>query len=155
MRVFAASRIALNRRSAASQPWGSGHHGRVTRYESWAERQVREAIERGEFDNLPGAGQPIPGLNGRDDADWWVRGLLEREQLPMPLPTSLALRKEVIGLPATLADVTDEQTARDIVEELNIRIRHSHRHRVDGPPVVVRTVDVEATLAEWRRNRRR
>ena len=127
----------------------------MTRYESWAERQVREAIERGEFDNLPGAGQPIPGLNGRDDADWWVKGLLEREQLPMPLPTSLALRKEVSALPATLADVTDEQTARDIVEELNARIRHSHRHRVDGPPVVVRTVDVEATLAEWRRNRRR
>jgi hypothetical protein len=127
----------------------------VTRYESWAERQVREAIERGEFDNLPGAGQPIPGLNGRDDPDWWVKGLLEREQLPMPLPTSLALRKEVIELPATLADVTDEQTARDIVEELNVRILHSHRHRVDGPPVVVRAVDVEATLAEWRRNRRR
>jgi hypothetical protein len=127
----------------------------VTRYESWAERQVREAIERGEFDNLPGAGQPIPGLNGRDDEDWWVKGLLEREQLPMPLPTSLALRKEVSGLPATLADVTDEQTARDIVEELNLRIRHSHRQRVDGPPIVVRTVDVEATLAEWRRNRRR
>ena len=129
--------------------------GRVTGYESWAERQVREAIERGEFDNLPGAGQPIPGLNGRDDADWWVKGLLEREQLPMPLPTSLALRKEVIGLPATLADVTDEQTARDIVEELNLRIRHSHRHRVDGPPVVVRTVDVEATLAAWRSSRAR
>ena len=129
--------------------------GRVTGYESWAERQVREAIERGEFDNLPGAGRPIPGLTGRDDADWWVKGLLEREQLPMPLPTSLALRKEVIGLPATLADVTDEQTARDIVEELNLRIRHSHRHRVDGPPVVVRTVDVEATLAAWRSSRPR
>ena len=127
----------------------------MTRYESWAERQVREAIERGEFDNLPGAGRPIPGLNGRDDANWWVKGLLEREQLPMPLPTSLALRKEVIELPATLADVTDESTARDIVEELNVRIRHSHRHRVDGPPVVVRTVDVEATLAVWRRNRAR
>ena len=129
--------------------------GRVTGYESWAERQVREAIERGEFDNLPGAGRPIPGLTGRDEADWWVKGLLEREQLPMPLPTSLALRKEVSGLPATLADVTDEQTARDIVEELNVRIRHSHRHRVDGPPVVVRTVDVEATLAAWRRSRGR
>jgi hypothetical protein len=127
----------------------------VTRYESWAERQVREAIDRGEFDNLPGAGQPIPGLNGREDPNWWVKGLLEREQLPMPLPTSLALRKEVSALPATLADVNDEQTARDIVEELNVRIRHSHRHRVDGPPVVVRTVDVEATLAAWRRNRRR
>ena len=55
------------------------------RYESWVERQVREAIERGEFDNLPGAGRPLPGINGRADKDWWVKSLLEREQLPNAL----------------------------------------------------------------------
>jgi len=129
--------------------------GRMTRYESWAERQVREAIERGEFDNLPGAGRPIPGLNGRDDENWWVQSLLEREQLPMPLPTSLALRKEVSQLQTTLADVRDEATARDIIDALNFRIRQSHRQRVDGPPVIVRTVDVEEALAAWRINRTR
>src|SRR5215203_4589116 len=85
------------------------------RYESWVERQVREAIERGEFDNLPGAGRPLPSINGREDEDWWVKGLLEREQLPMPLPTSLALRREVADLPQTLADVPDEPTVRDIM----------------------------------------
>ena len=74
-------------------------------YESWVERQIREATERGEFDNLPGAGRPIPGLNGRDEPDWWVRGFLEREKISMPLPTSLALRREVANLPETLADV--------------------------------------------------
>ena len=36
-------------------------------YESWVERQIREATERGEFDNLPGQGEPIKGLNGRED----------------------------------------------------------------------------------------
>ena len=127
----------------------------MTRYESWAERQVREAIERGEFDNLPGAGRPIPGLNGRDDENWWVQSLLEREQLPMPLPTSLALRKEVHELQTTLADVRDEATARDIIDALNFRIRESYRHRVDGPPVIVRTVDVDEALAAWRINRTR
>ena len=85
------------------------------RYESWVERQVREAIERGEFDNLPGAGRPLPGINGREDENWWVRGLLEREQLPMPLPTSLALRREVADLPQTLADAPDERAVRDIM----------------------------------------
>ena len=69
------------------------------RFESWAERQVREAIERGEFDDLPGAGRPLPGLNGRDEEDWWVKGFLEREKISMPLPTSLALRKEIAELP--------------------------------------------------------
>jgi Domain of unknown function (DUF1992) len=120
------------------------------RYESWVERQVREAIERGEFDNLPGAGRPLPGINGREDENWWVKSLLEREQLPMPLPTSLALRREVAELPQTLADVPDERTVRDIIEDLNRRIRDSHRRRVDGPPVVVKPVDVEQTVTDWR-----
>jgi hypothetical protein len=125
------------------------------RYESWVERQVREAIERGEFDNLPGAGRPLPGNNGREDDNWWVKSLLEREQLPMPLPTSLALRREVADLPQTLADVRDERTVRDIIEDLNRRIRDSHRRRVDGPPIVVRPVDVEQTVTDWRRSRLR
>jgi len=125
------------------------------RYESWVERQVREAIERGEFDNLPGAGRPLPSINGREDENWWVKGLLEREQLPMPLPTSLALRREVADLPQTLADVPDESTVRDIIEDLNRRIRDSHRRRVDGPPIVVKPVDVEQTVTDWRRSRSR
>jgi hypothetical protein len=125
------------------------------RYESWVERQIREAIERGEFDNLPGAGRPIPGLNGREDENWWVKGFLEREKLPMPLPASLALRKEVADLPRELAEVTNEEVVREIVADLNQRIRDSHRRRVDGPPVVVGLVDVEAAVAQWRRNRER
>ncbi len=123
------------------------------RYESWVERQIREAIERGEFDNLPGAGKPIPDLNGRDDENWWVKRLLEREKLPMPLPVSLALRKEVADLSQELAEVPDEDSVRQIVADLNQRIRDSHRRLVDGPPVVVGLVDVEATVADWRRNR--
>jgi hypothetical protein len=122
----------------------------VKPFESWVERQVREATERGEFDNLPGAGQPIPGLNGRDDENWWVKGFLEREQIKPPLPTSLALRKEVAELPATLSDVTDEQTVRAIVAHLNERILDSHRRKVDGPPIVMRPVEVERVVAEWR-----
>ena len=125
------------------------------RYESWVERQVREAIERGEFDNLPGAGRPLPGINGREDENWWAKGLLEREQLPMPLPTSLALRREVADLPQTLADVPDERTVRDIIEDLNRRIRDSHRRRLDGPPIVVKPVDVEQIVTDWRRSRSR
>ena len=120
------------------------------RFESWAERQIREAIERGEFDNLPGAGKPLPGLNGRDEEDWWVKGFLERERIPMPLPTSLALRKEITELPETLSGVRDEPDVRRVVEDLNERIRDSHRRKVDGPAMVLRPVDVEAAVEEWR-----
>ena len=125
----------------------------VPRFESYVERQIREAMERGEFADLPGQGQPLPDLNGRDDPNRWVKGLLEREKLPMPLPTSLALRREVRDLPQTLADVRQEAAVRDIVEDLNDRIRDSHRRRVDGPPVVTGVVDVEAAVARWREGR--
>jgi len=124
--------------------------GGETRFESWVERQVREATERGEFDNLPGAGQPIPGLTGRDDEDWWVRGFLEREKISPPLPTSLAMRKEIQNLPETLADVTNEQSVREIIADLNQRILDSHRRKVDGPPIILRPVDVEQAVADWR-----
>ncbi|HKX15414.1 MAG TPA: DUF1992 domain-containing protein [Propionibacteriaceae bacterium] len=123
------------------------------RYESWVERQIREAIERGEFDNLPGQGKPIRGLSGRDDENWWVKAYLEREQLPLPLPTALALRKEVRELAATLADVPEEESVREIVRDLNYRIAESHRIRVDGPPIVIGLVNVERAVADWRRGR--
>jgi Domain of unknown function (DUF1992) len=123
------------------------------RYESWVERQIREAIERGEFDNLPGQGKPIRGLSGRDDENWWVKAYLEREELPLPLPTALALRKEVRELAETLADVPDEGSVREIVRDLNHRIAESHRIRVDGPPIVIGLVNVEHAVADWRRRR--
>ena len=122
-------------------------------YESWVDRQIREAIERGEFANLPGQGKPIRGLNGRDDENWWVKAYLERERLPLPLPTALALRKEVMELAETLADVPDEESVREIIRDLNHRIATSHRIRVDGPPIVIRLVNVEQAVAEWRRRR--
>jgi Domain of unknown function (DUF1992) len=121
-------------------------------YESWVERQIREAIERGEFDNLPGQGKPIKGL-GRDDENWWVKAYLEREQLPLPLPTSLALRKEVMELGDTLADIPDEESVREIVKDLNYRIVESHRIRVDGPHIVIGLVNMERAVADWRQRR--
>ena len=123
------------------------------RYESWVERQVREAMERGEFDNLPGAGKPLPGLTGRDDEDWWIKNFVERERITL-LPTTLALRKELSELPENLRAVRDEAEVRRRIEDLNDRVRYTHRHRVDGPPLVLTPVEVEAAVAEWRQNRR-
>ena len=123
----------------------------MERYESWVDRQVREAQERGEFDDLPGAGKPIPGLKGRHDPDWWVKGLMEREQIRPPLPPTLALRTEVSELPQTLAGVRDERVVRDLVEALNQRILDLRRRPAAGRAVFVGTVDVEQVVAEWRR----
>lgn len=49
-------------------------------YESLPERLIREAIEAGEFDELPGAGKPLSGAGVPDDDLWWVREWLKRNQ---------------------------------------------------------------------------
>ena len=45
----------------------------------YAERKIREAMDRGEFDDLPGSGQPLPDLN--DDPMWWLKRWVTRERL--------------------------------------------------------------------------
>lgn len=123
------------------------------RYESTAERLIREAQERGEFDNLPGAGKPLPGLDGRHDPDWWIKGLMEREKVSV-LPPSLALRKQVDELAETVASEASEANVRAIVTSLDELVRQSHRSPLGGPQVFVRRIDVDAMVDQWRQARR-
>lgn len=120
-------------------------------YESWIDRQIREAQERGAFDNLPGAGRP---LHLDDDDDWWIKAKIKRENLEPALPGPLLLRREVERVQQTLADVTTEPAARQILEDLNDRVREHYARPSSGPVIVVRLVDVTAELDAWRRQRR-
>ena len=47
--------------------------------ESLVERQIRLAMERGEFADLPGAGSPIEDLDEAYDPLWWVKKWAQRE----------------------------------------------------------------------------
>ena len=60
-------------------------------WESYAEALIRAAQEEGEFENLPGFGQPIPGIDEPHDDNWWVREKLKREGLKAPPPGSMPL----------------------------------------------------------------
>ncbi|GAB3707946.1 DnaJ family domain-containing protein [Mariniluteicoccus flavus] len=121
------------------------------KFENWIDRQIREAMERGEFDDLPGAGKPLKNLDTSDE-NWWIRAKLEREGITPPPPVRLQLRKEREEIQKTLADVATEERARAIVEDLNARIRDAQQ-RPDGVPVFVRTVVVDDVIMEWRRRR--
>ena len=50
--------------------------------ESPADRAIREAMEAGEFDDLPGMGKPIPGAGEPDDEGWWIREWVKRNRDP-------------------------------------------------------------------------
>lgn len=124
------------------------------RYETAVDRQIREAQERGEFDDLPGKGKPLPGLDGKFDENWWIRGFLRREGLPTDalLPTSVQLRKEIDRLPETVRALRDERLVRDAVEELNLRIV-DHMRYPTGPRVPIRRLDPDEVVARWRSER--
>lgn len=118
-------------------------------WETWTERLIREGVERGEFDQLPGAGRPIAGLDGAHDELWWVRDKLRREELAT-LPPSLALRRERELLLDGLGGVETEAAVREAVEDLNARIRHLNRYGAPGPPSTLMAMDVDEVVERWR-----
>jgi len=58
------------------------HPSHLGEFETTADRIVREAMEAGHFDDLPGAGKPIAGAGNVDDELWWVRSWMERNRDP-------------------------------------------------------------------------
>lgn len=124
---------------------------REVHHESWVERQIREASERGAFDDLPGLGKPLPGLHERKDELWWIRDKVEREGLSTEalLPEPLQLRKEIQRLPETVREMRSEQQVRDTAETLNRRVVEWLR-APSGPRIPVSRVDVEELVESWR-----
>ncbi|WP_267617429.1 DnaJ family domain-containing protein [Gordonia bronchialis] len=139
------------------------HFRRVRRWrppvgESRVEKMIREATERGDFDNLPGMGKPL-NLKGLDDPDWWAKQKIKDEDLDSSalLPPTLQLRKERDGFPGSLRDIADETAVRTILEDFNRRVKQDRLRPTMGPAshLVARTVDVEEMIEDWRALRRR
>ncbi len=120
--------------------------------ESWIDRQIREAQERGDFDDLPGKGKPLPDLHGRRDDLWWVRRKLKDEGLEY-IPAGLQVRKDVEDARRRIAAATSERDVRDIVARINERIREANRTVLHGPASTVAPLDEEQTVRAWRQAR--
>ena len=113
-------------------------------------RRIREAMERGEFDNLPGAGRPLDlGVPGRE-----LGRAPSRPGRPLGrAPGALGVRRQKQDIQRTLADVADEETAQAIIAHLNQRIAEANIIPWQGPMIITGRLDVDRTLAEWRRRR--
>jgi len=123
-----------------------------TSWETWIDAQIRVAMEKGAFDNLPGAGKPIPNLGQEYDPLWWVKQLAQREQISM-LPPSLELLRKVETELAAIEKLHDEATVRRRVAALNVEIAKVNATVVEGPPTRLGTLDVDQVVARWRRTR--
>ena len=122
-----------------------------TSWESWIEAQIRVAMEQGAFDNLPGAGKPLPNLDHYDPL-WWVNQLAQREQISL-LPPSLELRRKVEKELAAIGKLADEPAVRRRIAALNVEIARANATVVEGPPTTLGTLDVDQVVARWRQIR--
>jgi hypothetical protein len=119
------------------------------RWESWVERKIRESMERGEFDNLPGSGRPLPDLAQPYDELWWLRKKLREEKLSID-PPAITLRKEVDSARLLIAAAGSEAEIRRLVAAINERIVYVNSHITFGPPSDMVPLDVEQVVAGWR-----
>lgn len=123
-------------------------------FETWIDRQIRQAQERGDFEDLPGHGAPLRGLDRSYDEMWWVKRKLRDEGLSY-LPPALALRKEVHDLLEGAGRARSEEELRERVEAINERIKDAIRTPQREMPIDVVPLDVEQVVREWRERRER
>jgi len=94
-------------------------------FESVAERQVREATERGEFDDLPGAGKPLADFESVYDPTWWAKRHIRRERVR---DRADELRRAIRAELPRLRLASDRVAVEARVGELNELIQVANEH---------------------------
>lgn len=118
-------------------------------FETWIDHQIRDAEQRGLFEQLPGAGKPQANLAEAEDPMWWAKQLLRREDVSI-LPPAIEVRVRAHKLREVLADFPSERALREAAEALNADIRRVNRMASEGPPTSQAPLDVEELVAAWR-----
>ncbi|WP_037669388.1 DUF1992 domain-containing protein [Streptomyces griseus] len=119
-------------------------------FESWVDKQIRDAQVRGEFDRLVGAGKPLPpGTDTSYDDLWWIKRKMAREGLSV-LPPALALRKEAEDTLAAALVAPSERIVRKLITDVNVKIREMMFKPPPGPPLGKKPYDVEDVVRQWR-----
>lgn len=104
----------------------AAHHGSIINdmdpLTAIAERRIQEAIERGEFDDLPGKGKPLD--LGEDDRAVpaelrMAYRILKNAGL---LPPDIELHKEILRLTDLIDSIHDEECRRERRRELDYKL---------------------------------
>ena len=86
-----------------------------------AEEKIKEAMENGEFDNLPGKGKPL-----KLEEDAWIPEDLRMAYKLLKnagcIPPELELRNEIINMRALIDTIDDDQERLRRLRELNFKI---------------------------------
>jgi hypothetical protein len=125
-------------------------------FETWVGQQISQAMARGDFDHLAGAGKPLANLDREETAYDWAVAKARREGVDTAamLPPGLGLRRERDELPSRVARLTSEAQVRAVAEDFNDRVRAFWRRPQESRwSPVPGLADVEALVAGWRENR--
>jgi hypothetical protein len=139
----------------------------MDKYERLVDKLIRESMERGEFDDLAGAGEPIdlsenpfvpPDMQTVNrllkNAGFAPAWLEERKDITAALlgaKTTLVRAKEIYSPEGPLAESPQWARAtrefREIVDELNRRIKH-YNLKAPAPGFHLRTIDVDVVIRQ-------
>lgn len=125
-------------------------------FRTWVDSQISASIERGDFDHLSGAGEPLRGLDREQTAYDWALAKARREGVDTAamLPPGLALRRERDQLPARAARLASEAEVAALAEDYNRRVEAFWRRPQESRwAPVPGLADVEALVTGWRENR--
>jgi len=96
------------------------------------ERQIREAMARGEFDALPGAGKPLPDLDRQYEPAWWAKRYVERSRRE---DAANELRRLAREETPRLRAAMDREAAEARVVEINAAIAEANRWLTDDDQI--------------------
>ena len=125
-------------------------------FETWVDGQISRSIARGDFEDLPGAGKPLRGLDREETAYDWALAKARREgvETVAMLPPGLALRRERDDLPGRAERLSTEAEVRALAEDYNTRVeafwRQPQASRWSPLPGLA---EVESLVVWWRDNR--
>ncbi len=124
-------------------------------FETWVDLQISRAQDRGDVDDLAGAGKPLPRRTADESAYAWVLDKARQENIDVlgMLPPALALRREREDLPRRVVALPSEEAVRALVGDFNDRVELFWRRPQDGPAVPVGLADVETLVEVWRMGR--
>ncbi len=117
-------------------------------FDSWIDQLIKRAQEEGDFDNLPGAGKPLPDLEEVYDPSWWVKKLVRRQRISM-LPPALSIKLEAERALEKARKLRSEKQVRKHIEALNAKIARVNAQTTHGPPTSLTALDVESIVRRW------
>lgn len=113
-------------------------------FELIADRRIRQAQTAGLFDNLPGAGKPIPDIDSERPPGWWAARLVKRERSMMRAED---LQQEIQAARSQFWRAGSEERLLAQVDELNESIDEYNRTTTWEPRD---RLDRDEILHQWR-----